>query len=1055
MSLELPVRELPVLRDTDLVVVGGSLSGVAAALGAARTGARVCLVESSTYLGREVTGTLRLWLSRDDAAHADAGGVLRALTSEAAPAGSGDREEVGLWPDAAKRRLERLLEEAGVSLLYASRAIELWQESGSVRGVVVANKSGRQLLRAERVLLAPEAAGLLRPDVRPRADCWFTVELTGSGRTLDRPQPRDVGPELGLAGDQVRLHPGYREVGHVLVECRASLPRANSGAPGGSLADRARRLGMAVYGHLTAADPDFAGSWPAAVSYRPHVAAPAEWPAAPTGGVTLLDPPDAWLGLLGRSEPTTRLAGLVDAAAEAGELWDQPLASGVPWDRPVASGAVERSSRADAPERTVLEIREPDPPAHWTVPTRPAGPVPVAHVLTTDVLVVGGGSSGVSGAVAAAGEGASTVLVDANPGLGGTGTYGGVDSYWFGRRDGLATPNRRAVSVAHRALGLPGGSGKGWNIEVKADALLGLALAAGVRLVTDSVVFGVIMNGDRVTGVVLASPDGVVAVRSKIIIDATGDADLAVAAGAPVRHGSDRSHASMWYSLAQFVEPGRTRNNFGGVLDMDDVVDYTRAVVAARRRGGDDLHDHGVYLAARESRNIVGETTITMRDQLVRQHFDDVINVHFSNHDIKGKSESIWTLMGLIPPNLEIEVPYRALLPRGLDGLLVAGKAISVTHDGLAAVRMQSDLENLGAVAGIVAAGCAATGATPRTVDLPPIQRRLAALGAFDAELLRRPPGPQPVSADVDDLISRALRHVPLYAYSHGSMTRVHRDGIPFVDLVLHPDPRTTERVAERMAEVGGEHRMVLARILVCRGDHRGASAIVRELEHAFGAESGLPERRSMIKHAQLPPDQAAMPDEAYLLYTLGLARDPAAVRLWEHVADRVDASAEAIRSMTAGTFAYVDAVAFGAARLGDPGALPALQQLQSRPTLHGQHRPTGFEADVFQERQAMLEIALAGARARCGDPAGARILTTFLGDSRGPFRRQAHTELRLLFGQDPGHRAEAWLDLLDHTSLVPQPLPREADLLAPDGLGDRPAHRPVPGEELAPVRET
>ncbi|GAB3752386.1 FAD-dependent oxidoreductase [Microlunatus parietis] len=1044
MSLELPVRELPVLRDTDLVVVGGSLSGVAAALGAAGTGARVCLVESSTYLGREVTGSLRLWLSRDDVAHADAGGVLRALTGDAIPDGLDRRDEVAIWPDAAKRRLEEQLEEAGVSLLYATRPVALWPEFGSVGGVVVANKSGRQLLRAARVMLASEAAGLLRPDVRSSADCWFTVELTGSGCTLERPRLRDIGPELGLAGNQIRLHPGYREVGHVLVECRASLLRSDLGGPGGSMADRARRLGMSVYSHLTVTDPDFAGSWPAAVSYRPLVAAPEERPEPPDG-VTLLDPPDGWLGLLGRPEPTTRLARLVDAAAEAGTQWD----------RSVASGEVEHPRRADAPERTVLEVREPEPPAHWIVPTEPAGPAPIAHVLTTDVLVVGGGSSGVSGAVAAAGEGASTVLVDANPGLGGTGTYGGVDSYWFGRRDGLATPNRRAVSAAHRALGLPGGSGKGWNIEVKADALLGLALAAGVRTITDSVVFGVIMNGDRVTGVVLASPDGIVAVKSKIIIDATGDADLAVAAGAPVRHGSDRSHASMWYSLAQFVEPGRTRNNFGGVLDMDDVVDYTRAVVAARRRGGDDLHDHGVYLAARESRNIVGETTITMRDQLVRQHFDDVINVHFSNHDIKGKSESIWTLMGLIPPNLEIEVPYRALLPREVDGLLVAGKAISVTHDGLAAVRMQSDLENLGAVAGIIAAGCAQAGATPRTLDLPPLQRRLAALGAFDPELLRRPPGPQPVSADVDDLISRALRQVPLHAYSHGSMTRVHRDGIPFVDLVLHPDPATTERVAERMAEVTGEHRMVLARVLVCRGDHRGSSAIVHELERAFGAESGLPERRSMIKHAQLPPDQAAMPDEAYLLYTLGLARDPAAIPLWQHVADRVDASPEAIRSMTAGTFAYVDAVAYGAARLGDPRSLPALQQLQNRPTLHGQHRPSGFEADVFQERQAMLELALAGARARSGDRAGVRILTIFLGDSRGPFRRQAHTELRLLFGRDLGHRPEAWLDLLEATGLAPNPLPPDADLLAPDGLGAGSAASPAVDSELAPVRET
>ncbi|WP_425283883.1 FAD-dependent oxidoreductase [Lihuaxuella thermophila] len=52
--------------------------------------------------------------------------------------------------------------------------------------------------------------------------------------------------------------------------------------------------------------------------------------------------------------------------------------------------------------------------------------------------------------------------------------------------------------------------------------------------------------------------------------------------------------------------------------------------------------------------------------------------------------------MGCIPPNLLIEIPYRMLLPKGLDGILVIGKAISATHDALPAIRMQADLENLG-----------------------------------------------------------------------------------------------------------------------------------------------------------------------------------------------------------------------------------------------------------------------------------------------------------------------------------------------------------------------
>jgi len=76
----------------------------------------------------------------------------------------------------------------------------------------------------------------------------------------------------------------------------------------------------------------------------------------------------------------------------------------------------------------------------------PSWPYPVNYgkenELSADVLVVGGGTSGATAAITSAREGMSTVLLELNPGLGGTGTLGGVDSYWFGRRVSLCTPAR-------------------------------------------------------------------------------------------------------------------------------------------------------------------------------------------------------------------------------------------------------------------------------------------------------------------------------------------------------------------------------------------------------------------------------------------------------------------------------------------------------------------------------------------------------------------------------------------------------------------------------------
>ncbi|WP_222853561.1 FAD-dependent oxidoreductase [Fodinicola acaciae] len=115
---------------------------------------------------------------------------------------------------------------------------------------------------------------------------------------------------------------------------------------------------------------------------------------------------------------------------------------------------------------------------------------------------------------------------------------------------------------------------------------------------------GSLAQKNRVEGAVFATPHGPVAVRATTVVDATGDGDIAAFAGAEYDHAA----GPMWFSLAQFAGPGRTRNNFGRAVDTSDVEDVTRAVVAGRRRGT-DLHDHGFYVASRQSRHVRGDVT--------------------------------------------------------------------------------------------------------------------------------------------------------------------------------------------------------------------------------------------------------------------------------------------------------------------------------------------------------------------------------------------------------------------------------------------------------------
>ena len=159
---------------------------------------------------------------------------------------------------------------------------------------------------------------------------------------------------------------------------------------------------------------------------------------------------------------------------------------------------------------------------------------------------------------------------------------------------------------------------------------------------------------------------------------------MAAFAGAPYVLGSDRDHSMMYTYMAQVIKPGRPRNVKTRSVDITNIGDYTRGIMAERRSANSGDVDHGIYLAPRESRHIQAEVTLTLSDQLVRRAFEDVVAVMFSNNDIKGQSTSAWVLMGLQSPHLEIEIPWRALLPVGLDNIIVSGKAFSATHDALA-----------------------------------------------------------------------------------------------------------------------------------------------------------------------------------------------------------------------------------------------------------------------------------------------------------------------------------------------------------------------------------
>jgi hypothetical protein len=263
-----------------------------------------------------------------------------------------------------------------------------------------------------------------------------------------------------------------------------------------------------------------------------------------------------------------------------------------------------------------------------------ASPLPLATVKQSEVLVVGGGTSGATAAMTAGAQGVTTVLVEMNPGLGGTGTYGGIHTYWFGRRVGFAANVMALVDEMHDHLGHDRQSGPlpTWNIEAKIEALLRANWANGVDIALNTLVIGTIVEetdaGLAVRGIAAATRYGPVALLGQVVIDASGDGDVAAYAGADYVYGAERDHSLMYTYMAQVAQPGRPRNVKTSMIDVTNIEDYTRAIIDERRRRKERDHDHGIYMAPRESRHIKADTVLSLTDQLIKRCWPDVVNQH-------------------------------------------------------------------------------------------------------------------------------------------------------------------------------------------------------------------------------------------------------------------------------------------------------------------------------------------------------------------------------------------------------------------------------------------
>ena len=397
-------------------------------------------------------------------------------------------------------------------------------------------------------------------------------------------------------------------------------------------------------------------------------------------------------------------------------------------------------------------------------------------VARHQVIVAGGGPSGVIAAVASVRSGADTLLLERYGFLGGNGTAGlmtcyngfrnqrppeslqtvrGIPAEYIAelvRLGGIADMDNYEKTVQHDVT-------KGdlpytvpFDAEAAKVACLNLVKKEGVKLRLHSWVVAPMLDGFRVGGVIVHSKSGRQAIAADVVVDCTGDGDIAAAAGAPFMGPAatgDRMQMTLMYGLGGL--PETIQGSFEGIRIGDHVVRWgpyengdgldvetlTRVEVDARLKLWEDVQKlrkkpgmSSLYLSktatgigVRETRRILGEYVVTENDAIEGKRFRDVIAISSNPMPDHHGRRYFFRHEGF-------DIPYRSLLPQKVEGLVLSGRCISCEQAPFQSARSMAPAMAIGHASGCAAALAATTSAPPRKLDVKMLQKLLKSQNA-------------------------------------------------------------------------------------------------------------------------------------------------------------------------------------------------------------------------------------------------------------------------------------------------------------------------------------
>jgi flavin-dependent dehydrogenase len=610
-------------------------------------------------------------------------------------------------------------------------------------------------------------------------------------------------------------------------------------------------------------------------------------------------------------------------------------------------------------------------PVHMCLPTVPSDRRLLPVLGQYDVVIVGGGTAGAPAAIGAARQGAKTLVIDYLYGLGGVGTTGLIGKYHRGYRDGFTAEIDEGVS------GIGGSHPTGWYVSSKMEWYRREIRRCGAEIWFGVLGCGALVEGNCVKGVVVASPEGRGGVLASVIVDATGNVDIATMAGAQYMF-VDAQHAALQGTGLPPRELGAWYSNTDWTfIDDADILDTWRSSVAAKKRFN-NYYDLGQLIDTRERRRTVGDFVLSPLDIYGNRTYPDTVARAESDFDSHGFT--VHPLFLIKPPDnnrVSAYIPYRCLLPKGLEGIIVTGLGISAHRDSMPIIRMQPDIQRQGYAAGVGGAMAAQADSTPRHIDVRALQEHLVETGNLPASVLTD-----------EDSLPVSMEEVAQAVQEVGEDPN---QGIEIV--LLQPDDSLQLLQDAYQTADSNEARLTYAQILGLRGDATGSVTLAEAVQSQewdtgwdFKAAGG------QLGRSMSPLDG--------LIIALGYTSDS------NQALGPILEKVEALDPESA--FSHHRSIALALETLADSAAAPDLAALLRKPEMSG-HAVTDIETaamvgtridwveDNKRRELSLRELILARALYRCGDyeNVGKNILKEYEVDVRGHYSRHAHAVLR------------------------------------------------------------